>query len=78
MIPDGANIIPLTNIIFYTNNNKTLPLGMNVSTQVLIDMKKFNFMLVEENKTKINVESGRYVETKKINIYKYKAYLKVK
>lgn len=51
---------------------------MNVSTQVLIDMKKFNFMLVEENKTKINVESGRYVETKKINIYKYKAYLKVK
>ena len=51
---------------------------MNVSTQVLIDMKKFNFMLLEENKIKINVESGRYIETKKINIYKYKAYLKVK
>ena len=75
-IPDGSNILPLTNIIFYTNNNKTLPEGMDVSTQVLIDMNKFNFVLSEYINTKINMIEGIYSSTKKLNIYRYRAYLK--
>ena len=75
-IPDGSNILPLTNIIFYTNNNKTLPEGMDVSTQVLIDMNKFNFVLSEYINTKINMIEGMYSSTKKLNIYRYRAYLK--
>jgi len=66
-----ATYLPLSSPFINTMNLLSRKLS-------LIDMKKFNFMLLEENKTKINVESGRYVETKKINIYKYKAYLKVK
>ena len=75
-IPNEANMIPLTNIIFYTNNNKTLPLGMDVSTQVLIDMNKFNFVVSEYISTKINVVEGLYSNIKNLNIYRYRAYLK--
>ena len=75
-IPNGSNMVPLTNITFYTNNNKTLPLGMDVSTQVLLDMSKFNFVVSEYISTKINVLEDMYTKTKKLNIYRYRAYLK--
>lgn len=75
-IPNGSNMVPLTNITFYTNNNKTLPLGMDVSTQVLLDMSKFNFVVSEYISTKINVLEDMYAKTKNLNIYRYRAYLK--
>ena len=75
-IPNGSNMIPLTNIAFYTNNNKTLPFGMDVSTQVLLDMSKFNFVVSEYISTKINVLEDIYSNTKNLNIYRYRAYLK--
>ena len=34
------NAVPLTNIIFYDNQNKTLPIGMDLSTQILVDVNK--------------------------------------
>ena len=34
------NAVPLTNIIFYDNQNKTLPIGMDLSTQLLVDVNK--------------------------------------
>ncbi len=75
-IPNEANMVPLTNITFYTNNNKTLPLGMDVSTQVLLDMSKFNFVVSEYISTKINVVEGIYSNIKNLNIYRYRSYLK--
>ena len=49
-------LVYLTNSVYYDNLNNTLPAGMDVSTQVLIDSKMYTFDLV--NKTKIN--SNRY------------------
>ena len=74
-IPAESNMLPLTNIVFYTNNNKTLPEGMDVSTQVIIDMSKYNFVVSEYINTKINISEGIYSKTKNLNIYRYRAYL---
>lgn len=74
-IPAESNMLPLTNIVFYTNNNKTLPEGMDVSTQVIIDMSKYNFVVSEYINTKINISEGIYSRTKNLNIYRYRAYL---
>ena len=62
--------IPYTNIIFYDNQNKTLPLGMDLSTKILIDLTK------TELKEKCNFEFGvvkfenKDDEFSKININK--------
>ena len=74
-IPAESNMLPLTNIVFYTNNNKTLPEGMDVSTQVIRDMSKYNFVVSEYINTKINISEGIYSKTKNLNIYRYRAYL---
>ena len=55
-IKEGMPLVYLTNSVYYDNLNNTLPAGMDVSTQVLIDSKMYTFDLV--NKTKIN--SNRY------------------
>lgn len=52
-LEENTNILYFSNIIFFENNNQTLPLGMNVSTKVLIksnQINKSNF-----NKEKINI-----------------------
>ena len=36
----GINAISYTNIIFYDNQNKTLPVGQDLSTKILIDISK--------------------------------------
>ena len=41
----GVNAISFTNIIFYDNQNKTLPVGQDLSTKVLIDMTKLKLKL---------------------------------
>ncbi len=38
----GENIIGFTNCIFYDNQNKTLPVGMDLSTRVMVDISKID------------------------------------
>ena len=47
------NCIPYTNIIFYDNQNKTLPLGMDLSTKILLDLNKLD--LSDKNTFEFNV-----------------------
>lgn len=71
-IKQGDNIIYLSNIMFYENNNKTLPLGMDISDAVLIDLnnkelkqgKKKEFRIVEEK------EEGK-IEIKQVSVIEY-------
>ncbi len=51
-LPKETNFIAFTNIIFYDNKNMTLPLGMNLSEKILVDLS--NIDLDEINKKKIN------------------------
>lgn len=64
--------IALTNIAYYNNNNKTLPLGMNVSDKILVDMSKLNLELKKQKLFRINQEVDELrVETKIICVYEY-------
>ena len=51
-IPKGTNFIAFTNIIYYDNKNMTLPVGMNLSKKILIDLSKLK--LDEKNRKKIS------------------------
>ena len=66
----GINAISYTNIIFYDNQNKTLPIGQDLSTKILVDVSKldleekskeeFHIVCFEENSndfSKINVKT---------------------
>ena len=78
---EKTNAIPYTNIVFYDNQNRTLPTGMDISTKILIDMEKLNleeetnfkFRLIDfENKSdefsKINVKDINVIEYNVANI----------
>lgn len=66
--------IALTNIAYYNNNNRTLPLGMNISDKILVDMSKLNLELKKQKLFRINQEIDELrVETKIICVYEYEA-----
>lgn len=44
-LKQGANAISFTNCIFYDNQNKTLPIGQDLSTKILVDVSKLNMKL---------------------------------
>lgn len=74
-------ILYYSNIIFYDNNNRTLPEGMNLSTNVLIDCKRLNFRLVSKSKFRTNnyfTESNNLIlpKSKDIFVYEYDVSLK--
>ena len=50
----GTNFVALSNIIFYNNKNMTLPVGMNESDKILIDINSLN--INEVGKKEINVK----------------------
>ncbi len=70
-----------SNIIFYDNMNQTLPLGMDVSTRVLIDCKKLDFDLIRKTKFRTNnyfAESQNLImpKAKDVFVYEYNVDLK--
>lgn len=73
---EGMPLLYYTNIIYYDNNNQTLPEGMNLSTKVLLDTKKLEFTLVNKNKFRTNnyfTESNNLIlpKSKDILVYEY-------
>lgn len=49
----GVNAINYTNIIFYDNQNKTLPLGQDISSNILVDLSKIELVEKEKQEFKI-------------------------
>lgn len=41
-LPKETNFAAFTNIIFFDNKNMTLPLGMNLSDKILVDLSEYN------------------------------------
>lgn len=52
-LKEGTNGIAYTNSIFYDNQNKTLPVGQDLSSKILIDVNKLNLLL--KNKTTFRI-----------------------
>ena len=61
-----------SNIMFYGNSNKTLPEGMNVKTEVLLDLKQYELKLVSRRDFKMNFMQNEFENTvKTIQVYEY-------
>lgn len=78
---EGLPLLYYSNIIFYDNNNQTLPIGMDLSSSVFIDCKKFNFTLTGKNKFRTNnyfTESNNLIlpKSKDVFVYEYDVELK--
>ena len=71
-IKENAPLLFYSNIIFYDNLNKTLPLGMNLSSDVLIDADKLNLKFSKEESFYINYKIDEFdYGTKEIVVYEY-------
>lgn len=76
-VKEGTKGIGFTNIIFYDNQNKTLPIGMDLSTKMIIDMTKLHLKLINSasfNILNIKDENNDFsdVEIKEVNVFEYK------
>ena len=71
-IKENSPLLFYTNIIFYDNFNKTLPVGMDLSSEVLLDVNKLNLEFSKEINFYINYKTNDYeYNTKQIQIYEY-------
>lgn len=71
-LKENMPMIAFSNIIFYDNSNKTLPLGMGVTDEVLIDMNEFYFELKRQKLFRINQSIDEInIDTKIICVYEY-------
>lgn len=52
-LKEGSNAISYSNIIFYDNQNKTLPVGQDLSSKILIDVSKMNLVVKARKKFKV-------------------------
>ena len=80
-LPEGANAISYTNCIFYDNQNKTLPEGQDLSTNILVDITKLNLSLTGKTKFKIvEAENPKDdfsdISIKTINVFEFDAEVK--
>lgn len=52
-LKENIPILAFTNIVYFENNNKTLPLGMNVSDEILVNNNLIQLELKEKEEIKI-------------------------
>lgn len=71
-IKENMPVIYYSNIMFYENFNKTLPLGMDLSSEVLIDLDRIQTKCIKEEEFNINYSINEYeLITKKVRVYEY-------
>lgn len=71
---ENTKAVALTNIAYYDNTNRTLPLGMNVEDKVLANMSKLRLELKKQKLFRINQEiDDMKIRTKIICVYEYEA-----
>ena len=67
-LKEGSNAISFTNCIFYDNQNKTLPVGQDLSTKILVDVSNLVLKLKSKNTFKIAELEDKKDEFSKINV----------
>ena len=77
----GMNGISYTNSIYYDNQNKTLPVGQDISTKILVDLSKVDLKLINKTSfkmTEIEDEKDDFskVTVKTFHVFEYDVILK--
>lgn len=76
-VKEGTNLIFYSNIIFYENTNGTLPIGMDISQETLINMDLYNLKLKNRHEFNINVFENEFTAyVKEIAVFEYDLVLK--
>ena len=71
-IKENTPVAFYTNYIFYDNYNKTLPVGMNISTEILFDALKTKIKEIKQDTFNINVYDDEYTSrVLKVNVVEY-------
>lgn len=75
-LKQGTNAVSFTNCIFYDNQNRTLPIGQDLSTKILVDVSKLNMELKEKNSFKMVDFEGQdedfsNIKIKTITVFEY-------
>ncbi len=73
-IKRGMNGISYTNIIFYDNQNKTLPIGQDVSTKILVDLSKVDLKLVNRTSFKMTEIEDEKDDFSKVNVKTFQVF----
>ena len=71
VINEETKYIPLTNIIYFTNLNQTLPLGMHNGSRVLIDLLNKSPKLISIDKNNVLTIKENGIKRLNINIMEY-------
>ena len=79
-LKEGSNAISYTNCIFYDNQNKTLPVGQDLSTKILVDISKLQLDL--KNKTSFKMvefenekDDFSEINIKTVTVFEYNAFI---
>lgn len=71
-IKEKMPIIYFTNIVYYDNHNKTLPLGMNVTSKCLIRLNDYELIQKQKREFRIaNLIDEFNIEITNIHVYEY-------
>lgn len=75
-IKEGTNGVGFTNIIFYDNKNKTLPIGMDLSTKIMLDISRMHLNLINKNSFKVaqfenEKDDFSKIDIKDVNVFEY-------
>ena len=80
-LKEGTNAVSYTNCIFYDNQKKTLPIGQDLSTKILVDITKLDLNVRNKMKFKMvefedpNDDFSK-IEIKTINLFEFDAEIK--
>ncbi len=77
-LPQDSNAVSFTNCIFYDNQNKTLPVGQDISTKILVDTSKLNLSLNSKSTFRIldfEDENDDFsdISVKTVNVFEFDA-----
>ena len=71
-VNEGTNGIGLTNIVYFNNKNRTLPVGMDLSTKVLIDISNVELKVLSKKTFRIckmdEYDDFADIDVKKVNL----------
>lgn len=71
-IPENTKLVFYSNITFFENNNQTLPLGMDISQEGLINMDLYDLELKDKDEFNINIAKDEFnCFVKKVKVYEY-------
>ena len=71
-IKENMPIVYFSNSIYYDNHNRTLPIGMDITSKCLIKLTDYETILKEKDEFRVaNIKDEMKVSTIKINVYEY-------